>query len=50
LGVLFSYKKVREIRRLYSEGGISQKTLSEMFGCSKGHIKHILKNRIWREE
>ena len=47
---IMTWEKVREIRRLYAAGGISQQKLADQFGCSKGCIKHILKNRTWREE
>tara|TARA_R110000823_G_scaffold45504_1_gene117396 strand:+ start:3125 stop:3970 length:846 start_codon:yes stop_codon:yes gene_type:complete len=46
---IMTWEKVREIRRLYAAGGISQQKLADQFGCSKGCIKHILKNRTWRE-
>jgi len=47
---IMTWEKVREIRRLYAAGGISQQKLADQFGCSKGCIKHILKNRSWREQ
>lgn len=47
---IMTWEKVREIRRLYAAGGISQQKLANRFGCSKGCIKHILNNRSWREE
>lgn len=47
---VMTWEKVREARRLYAAGGISQQKLADHFGCSKGCIKHILKNRTWREE
>ena len=47
---IMTWEKVREIRRLYAAGGISQQKLANRFECSKGCIKHILNNRTWREE
>jgi len=39
--------QVAEIRRLYAEGGISQRELAERYPVSKSAIKHILKGRSW---
>jgi len=47
---IMTWSKVRDIRREYKEGGVTQKQLSEKYQCSKSCIKHILKNRVWREE
>lgn len=39
---------VREIRRLYAQGGSSQKGLGLRFGVSGVTIGHIVKRRTWR--
>ena len=40
--------RVREIRRRYAAGGISQRALAAEFGVSKGAVKHVLSGRTWR--
>lgn len=45
-----TWEIVREMRARYAEGGISQRKLAEEYGVSWGCVKHIIKNRTWREE
>lgn len=35
--------EVREIRRLYSDGGVTQYQLAEMFGCSQSNVSFIVR-------
>lgn len=37
-----------EIKRLYNEIGLSQKTISEIYNVSDGHISCIINNKKWR--
>ena len=39
--------QVREIRRLYSAGGISQRVIVRRFGIAKVTIGDILTGRTW---
>lgn len=41
-------KEVVEIRKIYSEGGISYRNLGKQFGVHKGTVCHIVTNRTWR--
>lgn len=40
-------ESVREIRRIFSGGGIYQKDLAVMFGVNKSNISKIIRNEIW---
>ena len=46
---VMTWEKVREVRKRYKEGGITQKQLAEEYGVSNGCIKGILQNRTWKE-
>lgn len=39
--------QVREIRRLYSAGGVTQEELGRMYGVSQGHISHLIVGDRW---
>jgi hypothetical protein len=43
------WNKVREIRRLHSEGGVSQVELGKRYGVTKHTINKIVKNINWKE-
>ena len=45
-----SWKKVREIRRKYLEGGYTQKQLAEDYGVKQGTISKVILNQSWRED
>tara|TARA_R110002012_G_C11563590_1_gene603624 strand:- start:416 stop:1150 length:735 start_codon:yes stop_codon:yes gene_type:complete len=45
-----TWEIVREMRTRYAEGGISLRKLAKEYGVSLGCVKHIIKNRTWREE
>lgn len=40
--------EVREIRRLYSAGGMSQKSLAQKFGVVQGTISAIVTGQTWK--
>lgn len=40
--------KVREIRRLYAQGGISQQRLGDMFGIDQTIVSDIVRRRSWK--
>jgi DNA-binding MarR family transcriptional regulator len=39
--------QVREIRKLYAQGGISELRLARQFGVTPGNIHAILKRETW---
>ncbi len=43
-----STEKAEEIRRLYSEGGYTQRKLSKMFGIAVSGINLIINNKTWK--
>lgn len=47
VGAKLTDDQVREIRRIYKNGGITHKTLAGMFGMSKGQITSIISRRCW---
>lgn len=44
-----TWEKVREIRRIYSEGGQTQRSLASEYGVSKGAIQALLEGKSWIE-
>lgn len=44
-----TWEKVREIRRLYSEGGVTQQQLADLFGVNQRSISLIVLGKSWRE-
>lgn len=47
-GSVISEHCAKEIRNLYSQGGISQRDLARKFKLTAGHINNIIKRRVWR--
>lgn len=45
-----TWDKVREIRRLRDEQGISQSALAKQFGITQSNVSHILSRQTWRVE
>jgi len=43
------WEKVREIRRRYKVGGVTQKGLADEYGVTSGMIRHVIRNRMWIE-
>lgn len=41
--------QVREIRRLYFEGGLRQEDIGNQFGLSKGGVQAIASRRCWKD-
>jgi predicted DNA-binding protein (UPF0251 family) len=39
---------VKEIRRLYSQGKMTQRALARSYGCSQSHIANIVHERNWK--
>lgn len=46
--VKLNEKSVLKIRRLYSDGGYSQRILAKMFGISQAQIQRIIKRYSWK--
>lgn len=44
----FTEKQVKEIRKIYSQGGISQKALGKMYGTSQAQIFYIVNRITWK--
>ena len=40
--------RVREIRRLYAQGGHSYRSLSKQFGVTRGAIHQVVKHLTWK--
>ena len=47
--VKLNWPKVREIRRRYAGGGISQRALGLEFGVTQGAVKRIVNHQTWIE-
>jgi len=45
-----TWEIVREMRRMYAEGVMSQRNIAKHFKVSRGCVRSILKNKTWREE
>jgi DNA-binding MarR family transcriptional regulator len=41
-------KEVLAIRELYLAGGVTQVSIADAFGVSKGTINHVVKGRSWK--
>lgn len=44
-----TWAKVTEIRRLYANGGVSQRALGEMFGVEQTSVGFVVRGETWRE-
>lgn len=44
----FTDDVIREIRRLYATGTVSQKALAQQFGTRQGHISNIVLRKVWQ--
>jgi hypothetical protein len=49
-GAKLTVEKVREIRKRYAAGGISQEKLSKEYGVTLLSIGNIIRGKTWREE
>lgn len=47
-GAKLTEEKVREMRRLYADGGISARSLGQMFGVQPNAVVQIVKRQRWR--
>lgn len=44
---ILTRKKVRQIRRIYAAGGITQKVLGARYGFAQAHISAITTGKLW---
>ena len=49
-GAKLTVEKVREIRRRYAAGGISQEKLAKEYGVTLLSIGNIIRGKTWKEE
>ena len=50
VGKKINWEIVREIRKLYSNGGISQREIAERYGIFQTTVSEIIRNKIWKDE